>query len=233
MSNRGSKKRKIIRIWCWRWWWHQIRSSCEGIVTRGLYSYLKNCIMPTKGVFGHFLQKPSVPNFSSRWYKIVSSRAFQRCMTCQWYILFDLDFVLHHCGWHLYTVLKIPQKIMFWKIQKLSENIKVKWWKRLSVCLRGHSSTGPCPTTTYFNPGFFPPEGHSPGPISSGAGTGSPGKYLTSWFHSPGALASWISSPGVCCLRGIFRRGFGQGGLFRRGLQNDTLLMLKHVVLSF
>ena len=34
------KKRKIIRIWCWRWWLHQIRSSCEGLITRGLYSYL-------------------------------------------------------------------------------------------------------------------------------------------------------------------------------------------------
>ena len=40
MSNGGSKKRKIIRIWRWRWWLHQIRSSCEGLITRGLYSYL-------------------------------------------------------------------------------------------------------------------------------------------------------------------------------------------------
>ena len=32
--------RKIIRIWRLRWWLHQIRSSCEGLITRGLYSYL-------------------------------------------------------------------------------------------------------------------------------------------------------------------------------------------------
>ena len=48
MSNRGSKKRKVIRIWRWRWWSHHIRSSCEGIVTPGLYSYLKNCLMMPK-----------------------------------------------------------------------------------------------------------------------------------------------------------------------------------------
>ena len=35
-------KTKIIRIWRWRWWAHQNGSSCEGMVTRGLYSYLKN-----------------------------------------------------------------------------------------------------------------------------------------------------------------------------------------------
>ena len=91
------KKRKIIRIWRWRWWSHQIRSNYESIVTQGRYSYLKNCFRLKKCVFGHFLPKPSMPNFSSRWFRIVSSRAFQRCMTCQWYILFDLNFVLHHC----------------------------------------------------------------------------------------------------------------------------------------
>ena len=92
------KKRKIIRIWRWRWWSHQIRSNCESIVTQGRYSYLKNCFMQENCVFGHFLQKPSVPNFFSRWFWIVLSKAFQRCMTCQWYILFDLNFVLHHCA---------------------------------------------------------------------------------------------------------------------------------------
>ena len=92
------KKRKIIRIWRWRWWSHQIRSNCESIVTQGRYSYLKNCFMQENCVFGHFLQKPSVPNFFSRWFWVVSSKAFQRCMTCQWYILFDLNFVLHHCA---------------------------------------------------------------------------------------------------------------------------------------
>ena len=32
------KKRKMIRIWCPRWWAHQFESSCNGVVTRGLYS---------------------------------------------------------------------------------------------------------------------------------------------------------------------------------------------------
>ena len=51
------KKKKIIRIWRSRWWAHQIRSSCKGIVARGLYSYLKNRVMRPKRGCRKQLQK--------------------------------------------------------------------------------------------------------------------------------------------------------------------------------
>ena len=97
MSNRGSKKRKIIRIWCPRWWSHQIRSSSEGIVTQGLYSYLKNNFWVQKMQFRRFLKKPPAATFFVNWFWKWLPRPFQRCRNRQWYILFHLNFILHHC----------------------------------------------------------------------------------------------------------------------------------------
>ena len=106
MSNRGFKKKKIIRIWCPRWWSHQIRSSSEGIVTRGLYSYLKNCFWMQKMQFWRFLKKLQAANFFVNWFRKCLPRPFQRCRNCQWCILFHLNFVLHHCGapWPTYII---------------------------------------------------------------------------------------------------------------------------------
>ena len=92
------KKRKIIRIWCPRWWSHQIRSSSEGIVTQGLYSYLKNNFWVQKMQFRRFLKKPPAATFFVNWFRKWLPRPFQRCRNRQWYILFHLNFILHHCG---------------------------------------------------------------------------------------------------------------------------------------
>ena len=91
------KKRKIIRIWCPRWWSHQIRSSSEGIVTQGLYSYLKNNFWVQKMQFRRFLKKPPAATFFVNWFWKWLPRPFQRCRNRQWYILFHLNFILHHC----------------------------------------------------------------------------------------------------------------------------------------
>ena len=91
------KKRKIIRIWCQRWWSHQIRSSSEGIVTQGLYSYLKNNFWVQKMQFRRFLKKPPAATFFVNWFWKWLPRPFQRCRNRQWYILFHLNFILHHC----------------------------------------------------------------------------------------------------------------------------------------
>ena len=94
------KKRKIIRIWCPRWWSHQIRSSSEGIVTQGLYSYLKNIFWVQKMQFRRFLKKPPTADFFVNWLRKRLPRPFQRCRNRQWYILFHLNFILHHCEHH-------------------------------------------------------------------------------------------------------------------------------------
>ena len=91
------KKRKIIRIWCPRWWSHQIRSSSEGIVTRGLDSYLKNYFWMQKMQFWRFLKKLQAANFFVNWFRKCMPRPFQRCRNRQWCILFHLNFILHHC----------------------------------------------------------------------------------------------------------------------------------------
>ena len=91
------KKRKIIRIWCPRWWSHQIRSSSEGIVTQGLYSYLKNNFWVQKMQFRRFLKKIPAATFFVNWFWKWLPRPFQRCRNRQWYILFHLNFILHHC----------------------------------------------------------------------------------------------------------------------------------------
>ena len=92
------KKTKIIRILCPRWWSHQIRSSSEGIVTQGLYSYLKNNFWVKKMQFRRFLKKIPAATFFVNWFWKWLPRPFQRCRNRQWYILFHLNFILHHCG---------------------------------------------------------------------------------------------------------------------------------------
>ena len=42
-------------------------------------------------------QKIPVPYFFVNCFWIVPHRRFERCMNRQWYVFFDLDFVLHHC----------------------------------------------------------------------------------------------------------------------------------------
>ena len=80
------KKRKIIRIWCPRWWSHQIRSSSEGIVTQGLYSYLKNNFWVKKMQFWRFLKKIPAATFFVNWFRKWLPRPLQRCRNRQWYI---------------------------------------------------------------------------------------------------------------------------------------------------
>ena len=52
---------------------------------------------PHKLHFYVFLQKPPVPDFSVNCFQKISPRPIQWCRICQWYIFFDLNFVLHHC----------------------------------------------------------------------------------------------------------------------------------------
>ena len=92
------KKTKIIRILCPRWWSHQIRSSSEGIVTQGLYSYLKNSFWVQKMQFWRFIKKPPTADFFVNWFRKCLPRPFQRCRNRQWCILFHLNIVLHHCA---------------------------------------------------------------------------------------------------------------------------------------
>ena len=43
-------------------------------------------------------QKIPVPYFFVNCFRNVPHRRFKWCMNRQWYVFFDLDFVLHHCG---------------------------------------------------------------------------------------------------------------------------------------
>ena len=126
------KKRKIIRIWRWRWWSHQIRSNCESIVTQGRYSYLKNCFMPKKCVFGHFLQKIPVPNFFVNWFRKGSPRPFQRCMKLRWCIFFHLVSLLPHCALQINTSLLLLCFFLFPEWSQFCVS-KLIWKKILSM----------------------------------------------------------------------------------------------------
>ena len=53
---------------------------------------------PHKLHFYVFLQKPPVPDFFVNCFRKISPRPFKRYRFCQWYIFFDLNFVLPHCG---------------------------------------------------------------------------------------------------------------------------------------
>ena len=45
-------------------------------------------------------QKIPVPYFFVNCFWNIPHRRFKRCMNRQWYVFFDLDFVLHHCDEH-------------------------------------------------------------------------------------------------------------------------------------
>ena len=113
------KKKKIIIIWCPRWWSHQIRSSSEGIVTQGLYSYLKNNFWVQKMQFRRFLKKIPAATFFVNWFRKWLPRPFQRCRNRQWYILFHLNIVLHHCA---------PWVILSVRISLSFTNIFIRWF---------------------------------------------------------------------------------------------------------